>query len=91
MQQHEKPLSHQSSRSNMLSLQSLDSLPQFLKASLVHMKKYENVKRQGLEQRIIICDLLKNKGNSLLKEHMIPEACETYEQVKESSIVFKGF
>jgi len=87
MQQREKLLSKQSSRENMLSLQSSDSFPQFLKASLANIKKYENVRRQGLEQRIIVCNLLKARGNSLLKKHLIQEACETYEQVKGLCVI----
>lgn len=94
MQQHEKPLFQQTPRKNMPSLQPCSSLPQFLKASLENLKKNENVRRQGLEQRIIVCDLLKAKGNSLLKEHLIQEACQTYEQVKRFKKicnVFSGF
>jgi hypothetical protein len=94
MQQHEKLLSQRTPPKYMVSLQSLNPLPHFLKASLENLKKYENVRTQGLEQRIIVCDLLKTKANNLLKEHLIQEACQTYEQVKRFKTMcnlFSGF
>lgn len=58
-----------------------DSLPRFLKAGLVYLSKYENVRRQGFQQRFIVSDLLKAKGNTFYKDNQIEEACREYEQV----------
>lgn len=57
------------------------SLPRFLQAGLSFLQKYENVRRQGFQQRLIVADLLKTRGNSLFKEERIREACLEYEQV----------
>ncbi len=56
-------------------------LPRFLQAGLSFLQKYENVRRQGFQQRLIVADLLKTRGNALFKEERTREACLEYEQV----------
>jgi len=56
------------------------SLPRFLQAGLSFLQKYENVRRQGFQQRLIVADLLKTRGNALFKEERTREACLEYEQ-----------
>ena len=65
-----------------LSSQDYNLLPQFLKAGLTYLQKYENVRRQGFRQRLIVCELLKMKGNTLFNENQTKEACCQYEQVR---------
>jgi len=61
-------------------------LPRFLQAGLSFLQKYENVRRQGFQQRLIVADLLKTRGNALFKEERTREACLEYEQVTEKVI-----
>jgi len=78
MQDHTKRFDSVSTQPNSPS--ESQALPRFLQAGLSFLHKYENVRRQGFQQRLIVADLLKTRGNALFKEERTREACLEYEQ-----------
>lgn len=62
-------------------------LPAFIKAGLIHYSKFQNVRSQKFHQRMIVCELLKAKANSLFLEAEIKEATLYYEQVTNNTLL----
>lgn len=58
-----------------------ESRPLFIKAGLYHYTKYENVRKQSVYQRLVVCELLKTNGNTLFNEEKTQAAIHQYEQV----------
>ena len=55
--------------------------PLFVKAGLHYYTKYENVRKQPFYQRLVVCELLKTRGNNFFNQNNIPAAICEYEQV----------
>lgn len=62
-------------------------LPSFLKAGFIHNSKFQNVRSQKFHQRMIVCELLKAKANSLFLETDIKDATLYYEQVNQPTLL----
>jgi hypothetical protein len=58
-----------------------EAAPVFIKSGLYYLYKFENVRKQGFSQRFAVCDLLKQRGNTLFKHEFYDRAAREYEQV----------
>lgn len=57
-----------------------ESQPLFLKAGLYYLNKYENVRKQNFDQKFIVCEYLKQNGNTYFKNNEFDKAEHEYEQ-----------
>jgi len=60
--------------------QKFESQPQFVRAGLYYTNKYENVRNQNFNQKLIVSEYLKQSGNSHFKANEFEKAAHEYEQ-----------
>ncbi len=60
--------------------QKFESQPIFIKAGLFYLHKFENVRKQNFNQKIIVCEYLKENGNFSFKMMDFEKSCHSYEQ-----------
>ena len=58
-----------------------ESQPLFIKAGLFYLNKYQNVRTQNFNQKLIVFEILKSNGNVFFKNQEFQKAAHEYEQV----------
>ena len=60
--------------------QKFEAQPQFVKAGLYYLNKFESVRAQGFHQRFVVAEFLKQNGNNHFKANELDKAAHEYEQ-----------